>query len=248
MGGRGKVKFKDSVIYKFKFWFINLAVNPYYLKTCTVFFHLLKMPTVLLLTWFILPACAKPRFCCSQGACLCTCQGRVWKVVQDKESDWQSKTVHAATFKCLERPFFHVLTYSFNSKSLVFYIKQFSGTKIKELKFVVKAWHSSAEAPHSEAYWKVDSLRDFPLNSCCKRWTTLSKIKWSGNTKELSLDFYFFLISVPAWMWPWATCFSWPCLSWGDSISRGAWQPQLLCNSGHFNKIYTPFMLGQWTK
>jgi len=67
------------------------------------------MPTVFLLSWSIPSACAEPWFCHSRGICLCARQGPVWKVVCDKESEQQSRTLHAAAFKCLERPFFHGL-------------------------------------------------------------------------------------------------------------------------------------------
>lgn len=93
-GGKKKLKFKDSAIYKFKFWFINLAISLYHLKTYIAFFFIFSK-CQLCYYWAGLS--------CSQGTCLCTCQSPIWKVVPDNDSEWQSKIVHPATLKFSER-------------------------------------------------------------------------------------------------------------------------------------------------
>ena len=122
----------------------------------------------------------------------------------------------------------------------------FKRLKWRKSQFVGKPWHPGAEVAQSNLYWKGISLRGFPSNSHCKRQSTLSKIKWSGNMEELSLNFY--LPRVPAWLWPWVPCCKWTRLRGGDSLSGGAHQPQLLGHPLPFREICTLFMLGQWAK
>lgn len=43
---RKSLKWKDSAAYKFKFWFMNLAVSLYQLKTCIGAFSLLQTPVL----------------------------------------------------------------------------------------------------------------------------------------------------------------------------------------------------------
>lgn len=103
-----------------KFWFMIFAVSVCHLKTSIGFFHLLKMPTMLLFSWSVLWVCVRSWLCCTQGACLCTFRGPVWNVVHDKVLEWQSRAICAVFFKSLEKLLFHFLAVWFQFQKSCF--------------------------------------------------------------------------------------------------------------------------------
>lgn len=105
------LKWKDSAVYKFKFWFMNLAVSLYQLKTCIEFFNFLQTTVITELVCFVsrCQGLALPQ----PGNLPLHLSKPSVERADDKESKWQSKIVHTATFKCLERLSFHVLTVQF---------------------------------------------------------------------------------------------------------------------------------------